>query len=178
MNRSQNRLPLLVAVLLVTSAALFGLGTAIEHSQRAKHHDQAAVSSAAESGGTTSGETTKESATHAAAATETRSEKIAGIDPESWPLVGLAIAVSLLVARGVYRRRGRWLVAAAVFGIVFAAADTRELVHQLQESRTTVAVIAGILIALHLATALASGAARRATGRGRSEKDLSAVEAR
>lgn len=67
------------------------------------------------------------------------------------------------VQSGVYRRRGRWLAAAAVFGIAFAAGDTRELVHQIQESRTTVAVIAGILIALHLAAATAAGAALRLT---------------
>lgn len=162
MHLSQNRLPLLVALLLVTSAALFAVGTVIEHSQRATHRDEAAVSSPTDSGGETSGETTNESAAHAAASTETHSEKIAGIDPESWPLVGLAIAASLVVAGGVYRRRGRWFVAAAVFGVVFAAADTRELVHQIQESRTTVAVIAGILIGLHLAASAASGAALRA----------------
>jgi hypothetical protein len=79
---------------------------------------------------------------------ELHSEKIAGIDPESWPLVGLAIAISLLVASGVYWRRGRWFQAAIGFGILFAAADTRELIHQIQESRTAVATIAGILIGL------------------------------
>ena len=117
-------------------------------------------------------ETTPESTTPAPAASETggetggeiHSEKIAGIDPESWPLVGIVIAISLLVAAGVYWRRGRWFVAAIVLGVVFAAADTRELVHQLQESRTTVATIAGILIALHLLAAFAAAAAMRATG--------------
>jgi len=50
-----------------------------------------------------------------------------------------------------------------VLGLVFAAADTRELVHQIGESRTTVATIAGILIALHLLVALGAAAARRAS---------------
>ncbi len=186
MNRSQNRLPLLVALLLASSAVLFAIGTAIEHSQRGTHRDEAALSSAAESGGDTSGEakatgeTGAGEATHtessaAAASTEARSEEIAGIDPESWPLVGLAIAVSLLVAAGVYWRRGRWLVAAIGFGLVFAAADTRELVHQIQESRTTVALIAGVLIALHVLAAIAAGAALRANGTRRPATKMNAV---
>ncbi len=95
---------------------------------------------------------------------ETHSEKIAGVDPESWPLVGLAIAVSLLIAAGVYWRRGRWLAAAVAFAILFAAGDIRELVHQIQESRTTVAIIAGILIVLHLLIAAAAASAIRQRG--------------
>jgi hypothetical protein len=186
MNRSR-RLPLLVALLLVVSAALFAVGTAIEHSQRA-HHDVHAVASPASKSGETSGEKTAngessgsgESPTKAGetkpaesasppvasgeSGGETHSEKIAGVDPESWPLVGLAIAVSLLIAAGVYGRRGRWLAAAIPFAILFAAGDIRELVHQIQESRTTVATIAGILIALHLLIAAAAASTIRQRG--------------
>jgi hypothetical protein len=143
---SDNRLRLVVALLLVISAALFAVGTTIEHSQRGDHHDENALSSS-ESGGEPEAERTE------------NSEKIAGIDPESWPLVGLAIAVSLALAAGVYWRAGRWFVAALGFGIVFAAGDTRELVHQLDESRTAVAVIAAILIPLHLLVAATAGIA-------------------
>lgn len=183
MNMSRQLAPL-VAVLLVFSAVLFAVGTAIEHSQRA-HRDQHTAASPATKKGETSGEKTAnaessgsgESSTKAGETTpaesanptvtsdETHSEKIAGIDPESWPLVGLAIAISLLIATGVYWRRGRWLTAAAAFGVLFAAGDIRELVHQIQESRTTVATIAGILIALHLliaATAVYAISLRRA----------------
>lgn len=186
MNMGQNRLLLLVALLLAGSSVLFALGTAIEHSQRATHHDEAALS-LAQSGGETSGEkkangeaaaagkaTHKESSAFAAAI-ETHSEKVAGIDPESWPLVGLAIAVSLLLAAGVYWRRGRWVVAAVAFGLVFAAADTRELVHQVQESRTTVAVIAGALIALHVLAAVAAAAALRGRTAAGAPADLNAI---
>jgi hypothetical protein len=41
----------------------------------------------------------------------------------------------------------------AAFGLVFAAGDGRELVHQLDESNAGIAAIAAILIALHLAVA-------------------------
>lgn len=185
MSWSQSRLPGLVALLLVTSAALFAVGTAIEHSQRAGHHAEhpAAVSAATKSGETSTekkakGESSDVSsgekkpakavapnAGNAETGGETHSEKIARIDPESWPLVAVAIAVTLLMAAGVYRRRGRWLAAAAGFGIVFAAADVRELVHQINESRRIVATIAGILIGLHLLAALAAGAAFRRRAR-------------
>jgi len=43
----------------------------------------------------------------------------------------------------------------AVFGILFAAADVRELLYQLDESRTAVATIAGFLIGVHLLIARA-----------------------
>lgn len=186
MNIGQNRLPFLIALLLVSSAALFAIGTAIEHSQRAMHHE-GAPSSAAKSGGETSsekksngeaggaGEATHKASSESATATETHGEKIAGVDPESWPLVGLAIVVSLLVAAGVYWRRGRWLVAAVAFGLLFAAGDTRELIHQVQESRTTVAAIAGVLIALHVLAALAAAAARRGGTTTRAATDVNAI---
>ncbi len=177
MHWSPNRLPLLVALLLVTSAALFAVGTAIEHSQRAQHHETSSATASTtksvetstekQAKGETSpipGETTPvDTASTPTAIGETRgethSENLAGIDPESWPLVALAIIVTLLVAAGCYWRRGRWLVVAAGFAVLSAAADTRELTHQLNESRTTVATIAGILIALHLVVALVAGAA-------------------
>jgi hypothetical protein len=177
MNRSQNRLASLVAAMLLVASALYAVGTAIEHSQRGKRHTEqkGAVPAPAKSGetsaeqkangeGSGSTETSPESPGEATPETggETHSEKIAGVDPESWPLVGTVIAVSLLVAFGVYRRRSGWLVAAIVLGLAFAAADVCELAHQLQESRTTVAMIAGASIALHLLVALGAAAARRA----------------
>ena len=43
MNWSQNRLALLVALLLIGSAALYAVGTAIEHHQRGAHHQEHAA---------------------------------------------------------------------------------------------------------------------------------------
>ena len=186
MNESR-RLPLLIALLLITSAALFAVGTAIEHRQRA-HHDRHGAASPATKGGETSTEKTAngessgsgesssktgeakpaESGSPAVApgesGGETHSEKIAGVDPESWPLVGIAITVSLLLAAGVYRRGGGWVAATVAFVTLFAAGDIRELVHQIQESRATVAIIAATLIALHLLIAAAAAAAIRQRG--------------
>lgn len=147
MTWTENRLRLIVSLLFVVSAALFAVGTTVEH-QRKDTHDEQALSSSESAGESSHGDESGEGAGEAsesAAGEEVHnenSEEIAGIDPESWPLVGLAIAISLALAAGVYWRQGRWFVVALGFGILFAAADARELVHQLDESETTVAAIA------------------------------------
>lgn len=156
MNRSRNRLLLLVSVLLVVSAGLFAVGSGIEHGQTNENQPEATVHHSE-----SSSETSQESShgTEAPTHVHRSSEKIAGIDPESWPVVALATAASLLLGGAVYRRRStRWLLAAAVFGLLFAAGDVRELVHQLDESRTALAVIAGVLIALHVLVAAVAAA--------------------
>lgn len=86
------------------------------------------------------------------------SEKLFGIDTESVPAMIAAIAVSLGLAAAVWWRRERlWLWLTLAFGVVFAAGDIREVIHQLNESRNTVATIAAILIAAHLAVAVLAG---------------------
>jgi hypothetical protein len=50
------------------------------------------------------------------------------------------------------------LLLVAGFGLVFAAGDGRELVHQLDESNAGIAAIAAILICLHLAVAALAAA--------------------
>jgi ascorbate-specific PTS system EIIC-type component UlaA len=63
----------------------------------------------------------------------------------------LAVVASLVLAFAVWL--GRWtrlvLLAVAGFGLVFAAGDIRELVHQLNESNAGLAAIAAVLIGLH-----------------------------
>jgi hypothetical protein len=97
--------------------------------------------------------------TPAAAETHVESsEKLFGVDPESVPAMIAAIAVSLGLAAAVWWRRERlWLWFTLAFGVVFAAGDIREVIHQLNESRNTVATIAAILIAAHLAVAVLAG---------------------
>ena len=86
------------------------------------------------------------------------SEKLFGLDPESVPAMIAAIAASLALAAAVWWRRERlWLWLTLAFGVVFAAGDIREVIHQLNESRDTVATIAAILIATHLAVAVIAG---------------------
>ena len=170
------RLSVLVSTLLIASAVLFAIGGAIERSQR--HSEASAVPAAAAAHQSGSAETPAqreaESGGHetpavgeqAAVAGETphpdTSEKLLGVDLESIGLTVAAVVAAILLAAGCWfvRRRTVWLAAAA-FGLVFAAADGRELAHQIAESRPWVAAIAAALIALHLAVAVVAVALLR-----------------
>jgi hypothetical protein len=172
---NHRRLRALLALLLVATAVLFTIGTSIERSQRSSHKEKAtSVESAGqstgsageagsgESGGETQNSTETAPKTEATAAkTEVKSEtgqKLFGIDTESVGAMIAAIAVSLGLAAAVWFRRERWwLWLTVAFGIAFAIGDVRELIHQINESRTGVAVIAAILIAAHLRIAGLAG---------------------
>lgn len=167
------RLRLLVSALLIVSAVLFAIGGMVERSQRqqetggalaiAKTQERAspapATAATGESGGEasphTSGEAGRESS---AVGSETlhrdSSEQLLGVNPESTGLTvaGIVAAIALALGCWLVRRRAVWLAVAA-FGLVFAAADGRELAHQIAESRPSVAAVAAVLIVLHLAVA-------------------------
>lgn len=155
----------LVALLLVIASVLFAMGTSIERSD--SHEDEGAeTSTTAEQGGEAEegqageegeeGEAVEEGEdAHSESEEGEESETVLGIDVESTPMIVAAVAASILLALATLFVRSRAvLVLVAVFALVFAAGDLRELLHQLDESRTSIAVIAGVLIALHLATAV------------------------
>jgi len=154
MRTSLKNLRVALAVLLVVSAGLFALGTTIE---RRQGHDDTAVTrhddaSVGENGERAEGETANESAERHESGNET-DETVLGINPESVPLTIAAVLASLLLAAAIWRGSFRPFTAYAVlvFGLVFAAGDLRELVHQLDESRSGLAAIAGALALMHLA---------------------------
>jgi len=146
------RLRAALVLLLVGSGLLFLIGSTIERHQH--HGEQPATAE------TSSGENqTGESAGHAEKGHGETGVTILGVDTESLALSVLAVVASLVLASAVWL--GRWsrlvLLAVAGFGLVFAAGDIRELVHQLNESNAGLAAIAAVLIGLHLAvTALAA----------------------
>ena len=167
----------ILALLLVTTAVLFAVGTTIERSQRHNHVEAAPVEKAAgtSEGSTSNTETGDEThgekqgtATAETGTAETHvesTEKLFGIDTESVPAMVGAVAVSLLLAAAVWWRRKRWwLWVTLAFGAVFALGDVLEVIHQLNESRTGVATIAAILIASHLLIATISGRLLRQPG--------------
>jgi hypothetical protein len=53
------------------------------------------------------------------------------------------------------------MLAISAFGLVFAAGDGRELVHQLDESNTGLATIAAVLLLLHVVIAVLAASAIR-----------------
>jgi hypothetical protein len=165
------RLRATVVLLLAGSGVLFAVGSTVERSQHhAEHHPAAAEvsgenGSAPEAAGESAGESTGEGrpAEKTEPAGESQGEagaKLLGVNTESVALTVIAVVASLGLALVVWL--GRWprlaLVAVAAFGLVFAAGDARELVHQLDESNAGLAAIAAILIVLHLAVAALAAA--------------------
>ncbi len=158
--------------LLVASTALFAVGVIAERSGTDTHTAPAAAH-AGDTGGESSepagarGEGGASEATpsgetgHVESATEhAERERLLGVDVESTPLVVLAVlaglALAALAASRIGLRRG-FLLTVVVIGVAWAALDIREVVHQLDESRTGVAVVAMAVAALHLAVAAISG---------------------
>jgi len=154
-------------LLLVGSGVLFAIGSTLErHQHHAEPVPTTTAASPGESGssGESSGETgtsgesgggsrSAESPAHTEKSHAETGATILGVNTESLALSVTATVASFLLALLV--GLGRWprlvLLAVAVFGLVFAAGDARELVHQLDESNGGLAAIAAILIGLHLA---------------------------
>jgi len=133
---------------------------------RHQHHAETASTAATSStGSVTNGESggengSGESAKHVEKSHGEAGATILGVNTQSVALTVLALVASLLLALVVWL--GRWprlaLLGVAGFGLVFAAGDGRELVHQLNESNAGVAAIAAILIGLHLAVTVLAAA--------------------
>ena len=160
-----SRIRLFLGVLLVVSGALFAIGAGIERSQTHESAPTTEISpSPAEAGGgETSGESPAPTTEPAHVETTGSSETLLGINPESTALVIVAILASLALALGVrFWGHRPVLFAALVFGVVFAALDVRELVHQVHESRTGLVILALVLAMLHAGVSVVAGAALRA----------------
>ena len=145
-----------LALLLVATGCLFAVGSTIERNHR--HHERAAATgSTAESGGDTGTEGTKPKPAEHGSPAEA-GVRILGVDTESLGLGIAAVVASILLAAAVWLRPSKGVLAVvAVFGLVFAAGDGRELVHQLDDANGGLAAVAALLLALHLAvTALAA----------------------
>jgi hypothetical protein len=147
-----------LVVLLVGSAILFLIGSTIERNHNNHEATPAAQAegSGEEGGGETGAEGAKSGETHVEKATGETGAKILGVNTESLALSIVAVVLSFLLAAAVWLRIWpRWVLLAVVaFGLVFAAGDAREVVHQLDESNNGLAAVASILIALHLGIAV------------------------
>lgn len=154
-----------LSILIVLATVAFAVGVGIEKSEGHDESGESAAHLAAEeSEGSgeaaeldSDSEPTAEEASPAEEADgggESDEEgEILGINPESTPLVVLAVVGSLALAGGVWWRPQRvallGLVAAAM--LAFAVLDEREVFHQADESNTGLAVLASVVAALHLA---------------------------
>ena len=171
MQRYRDRLPVVAAALLVAATILFVVGTTIERSQAMAGEQQAASTNerpAGEADEHSEGEATEGGSNATSEATEEHSsagesdEELLGINPESAGLTVIVAAVSLLLAALLVARPRRGLLVAVVLvGLVFAALDVREGIHQASESNTGLLVIALVTGLLHLGVAVAAAAGLR-----------------
>ena len=154
---------------LVGSTVLFTVGAIAERSDSDTHAEP--VSAQAEGVGGEAGEperaheeagepgTVEPEETHAETTsgdTHSEDERVPGVELESTPMIVLAVAGGLalaaLTATGFGRLRG-FMLAVTVIALLWAALDVHEVIHQLDESRTGIAVVAMTVAVLHLAAA-------------------------
>jgi len=174
MQRYRDRLPIVAAALLVAATILFVVGTTIERSQASTGEGQETTTverPAGEAGEHNEAEATQGEATTTAEGTGEHSstgesgKKLFGINPESAGLTTVVAVLSLLLAALLVVRPGKGLlVAVVVVGLVFAALDGREVLHQANETNTGLLVLALITGLLHLGVALGAGAGLRTGG--------------
>jgi hypothetical protein len=89
--------------------------------------------------------------------TTEHSEKLLGINPEATPLTAAAVIVSVLLAVALLIIGSPILAAGTAPAMAaFTALDIREVIHQLDESRTGLAALATVVAVLHLLTAAAA----------------------
>lgn len=159
---TRQRAARIAAALFVITAALFVIGVSSEPDD---HHE--ATEATATHDETAEGEE-GEAHDEGAEGDETHDEEaeeqtILGIDVESPAAIALAVIASVIVAGALRFRPVRVVLGISVaFGVAFAVLDIAEGAHQIDESKTGLAVLAGVIAAGHLASAAASSLALRA----------------
>jgi hypothetical protein len=145
-----------LALLIVVATGAFAVGVAIERSQESGTETGAEVSRSAGSSaeGTAARESAEAGHVEGEASGETHadsSEKLLGIDPESVGLVIVAVIVSVALAAAAWLRPDLpgLLLLVALAMAVFAVLDVREFIHQLDESRTGLALLVALVTVLH-----------------------------
>jgi len=155
------RSALLTMIAMATVASV--IGTTIERNSGESHRAEKAGETAQHEGGTESGRAEGEAGEAARGKTKTalqpeehHSELTPlGIDIEAVPFVALAALASIALAAAAWLRPRAipLLVVIAVAMLAFAALDIQEVVHQSDEARTGLAILAGFVAALHLGVA-------------------------
>ena len=153
---------LIAAALLITSAAAFATGAAIE-----RHTVTSEASRVPQSEAGAPGENharPEEPSLESSAGSS--SESLLGINPESTGLVLVAVALSLLLAALILTVRSPLIAAAVALAMLaFTALDIREVAHQLNESRSGLAALAAAIALLHVLAGVAALRTARDTRR-------------
>jgi hypothetical protein len=142
---------IVLAVLIVAAAALFVIGVTIERSQSDADTDERTYQTVGEAHHDEGEEAPAPAAREPTKHTE--EARILGINPESIPLLVLATAASLLLAAAALRwpHTSALLAVVALAMIAFAVLDIREVAHQLDDDRASIAILAAFIATLHLA---------------------------
>jgi Flp pilus assembly protein TadB len=165
------RLRVVLIALLVAATAAFVVGVSIERSQGEAHAEPTSkvVGAAGEAGheeGAENGQAVHAEESPGAHAEEGNTERFLGIDYEAVPFIVLAAAFSVALAAAVWLLPGSvWVLALVVVAMLaFAVLDVREVVHQLDEDNGGLALLAGVVAALHLGAAAVALALARGPG--------------
>jgi hypothetical protein len=174
MHRYRGRWSIVAAALLVSATILFAVGTSVERSaasteqrQRASTQGHAGESSQGEAGehdeGSEGGSNTTNEVAEQHPAADGSGEELLGINPESAGLTAATVVVSLLLVAIMVARPGKApLLAMMAVGLVFAALDAREVIHQASESHPGLFLLALVTGLLHLGVAVAAAVGLRA----------------
>lgn len=147
------RLRVALAGLLVVTAGLFTVGTAIERG-RDGHHSEASEASEEPGAHDESAERHPEGEEARESEESGHEEEVLGVNLESPALVALGAFASLLLAGLVWRtHRKAVLVAVVAFATAFAVLDILEATRKLDEDAAGLALMAGALAAAHLVAA-------------------------
>ena len=156
-----------LAGLIAAATVLFVVGVSIERSDT--HHSVGASAKHVESREGEAGEHAEEGEVSghekkSAGHEEVEEETLLGVEVEATPFIVLAALVSLGLALAAWMRprSTTLLIVVALAMLVFAVFDVREVAHQIEESEAGLAVVAGIVAALHLAASGVSFSMRRA----------------
>jgi hypothetical protein len=144
-----------LALLLLVSAGLFAWGTALErHHVDAAQHEATAPTSG-ETGGESGGEShPSESSSPTAGEPTGSTETVGGVNLEATWLIAAALLASLALAFAAWRSRApAVLLLIVAFGLLLAALDLREVIHQTHEGRSSLVALSAIVLALHVAVA-------------------------
>lgn len=172
-------LRVVLVTLIVLATGAFVVGVALERDAEDSHHETSEASNPESSESEAAHKETGEGESAPSGEGEVGSAHasgessggegdatLLGVDLESTPLVIVVALGSLALAAAVWVRPGLdlLLVLVAVAMVAFAALDVRELVHQLDENREGLALLAAVVAALHLAAAGVAVALRGAAG--------------
>jgi hypothetical protein len=147
----------LLAVLLVASAVVFAIGVSVEKSQTATTHTDSPIAGTNAPEGSAAREAAEGKSPIAGSGGEpsaNESERFVGINTESTPLVVLVVVATFILAgAALYLRSQPLLALILVVALLAFLFDMREVVHQFQENRDTVATLAVVTGGLHVLAA-------------------------